>query len=233
MEVILFNGIKISMSYKDEYQEKEFEKYFKHFPKGYCFSDEVKLKLYALMRDGTYGLQEGLDKVKEDIDKLRNQDNRTYSIIRSHVSSEIDKELAVLYEKNFFDIKEKKQGQSSNYSNKITVLIDWKSLKSSIKSKFNLTIKNPYVSGKRINVLDGFIRLKREFYEAVIKKFLLSLFPIKPVAFTPEDIELIIKEVLKNYNIEIKNWQINSKDNKPEEIIEKTTNVLLSKLGYW
>ena len=112
-------------------------------------------------------------------------------------------------------------------------MIDWKNLKNSIKSKLDITIKNPFVSGKRINVLEGFISLKREVYEVLIKKFLFSLFPIKPITFTPEDIDLIINEILKNYNIEIKNWQISSQDNNPEEIIEKTTNVLLSKLGYW
>lgn len=235
MVEILFNGIKISTSFKNEEQKKAFEKYCKDFTKGCSFSDGVKLKLYALyalIKDGTYGLQEGLDKIKDDLSQVRELENRTFDIVLKNVSSEVDRELAELYEKHYYDIKEKNQSKG-NYSNQITVLIDWKNLKSSIKSKFGIKIKNPFVSGKRINVLEGFIILKREVYEALIKKFLFSLFPIKPITFTPEDIDLIINEILKNYNIEIKNWQISSQDNNPEEIIEKATNVLLSKLGYW
>lgn len=235
MEEILFNGIKISTSFKNEEQKEAFEKYCKDFTKGFSFSDGVKLKLYtlfALIKDGTYGLQEQLDKIKDDLDQVRELKNRTYDIILRNVSSEIDKELAELYEKHYYDIKEKIQSKG-NYSNQITVLIDWKNLKSSIKSKFGIRIKNPFVPGKRINVLGGFIRLKREVCEAFIKKFLLSLFPTKTIAFRPEDMDLIINEILKNYNIEIKNWQISTQDNNPEEVIEKATNVLLSKLGYW
>lgn len=171
MEEILFNGIKISTCFKNKEQQEAFEKYCKDFTKGCSFSDGVKLKLYALfalMRDGTFGLQKGLDKIKEELDQFRDLENRTYNMVLTKVSSEIDKELAVLYEKHYYDIKEKKQNHVS-YSNEITVLIDWKNLKDSIKSKFGITIKNPYVSGKRINVLEGFIILKREVYKALTK----------------------------------------------------------------
>ena len=97
MEEILFNGIKISTSFKNEEQKKAFEKYCKDFTKGLNFSDGVKLKLYAidaLIKDGTYGLQEGLDKIKNDLSQVRELENRTYDIVLRNVSSEVDRELA-------------------------------------------------------------------------------------------------------------------------------------------
>lgn len=82
MEEIIFNGVKISTSFKNQEQEKAFEKYCRDFTKGYRFSPGVKLKLfalYALMRDGTFELQQGLDRMKDDIESWREVEN--YALI--------------------------------------------------------------------------------------------------------------------------------------------------------
>ena len=233
MEEILFNGIKVSTSFKDQYQEEAFEKYCKNFTKNCCFSIGVKLKLYALfalMHDGTYELQNGLDKIKEDLEHWRGVEEDAYDLVSQFIHSETDKELANLYEQHYYDLKENIQSNSLNTKD-ITVSIDWRELKKAIKNKFGIIIPNPFDSGKRINVISGFIRLQRAVNETIIIKFLKSLCDENNL-ISEETITRIILAIKEEYKVEIKNWQTQLKYNTPDELVRSLTNIVLLKLGY-
>lgn len=240
LEIVLFNGIKISIDVKNEYQNAQFAEFCNQFPRDWCWthSKEMMIKLY------TYDTLKRLigDLVQNiDVDKMRAQralEDEPRQRVNNIATSTLGKEVASIYNEYIYDARTKDECpcKVNDNLNHLTyyVKVDWQELKKALVSKYGIKLKKPF-DKQRMTVVEGFLQVLSSVKEALVSQFLLSNMPHAQKEYDSQCVSSLIKAVNERFDLDLKDWQVldtSAKHISKVALYDKLFEVTTTKLEY-